>query len=214
MSAPVRVLIADDHAVVREGLRMFLAESDEVEVVAEAADGVGAVEQARAHAPDVILMDLLMPGMDGIEALRRIQAAGVPSRVLILTTYLEDEQVREAVQAGATGYLLKDVMKEDLLDAIRAAARGRATLHPEVQHLLMRHVASPGAGSPLDGLTARETDVLRLLARGRSNKQIATALFLSLGTVKGHVSAILAKLGVQDRTQAALLAARHGLAED
>jgi DNA-binding NarL/FixJ family response regulator len=215
MSAPVRVLIADDHAVVREGLNLFLSEeTDDVEVVGEAADGAEAVAKAERLRPDVILMDVKMPRMDGIEALRRIREAGLPTRVLMLTTFAEEAHVKQAIQAGAIGYLMKDVLKPELLSAIRAAAAGRPTLHPEAQSRLITHLTTPPAPSPLDVLTDRERDVLRLIAAGKSNKAIASALFLSVGTVKGYVSAILAKLGVSDRTQAALLAVRHGVGQE
>ena len=211
---PIRLLIADDHAVVREGLRMFLEEEDDIDVVGEVSDGEQAVELARTLEPDVVMLDLMMPKLDGLGALRRMKEAGIASRILVLTTFVDDQQVRDAVQAGAIGYLLKDVSKRDLLAAIRAAADGRPTLHPEAQHRLMRQVASPPRASPLDVLTDRERDVLRLIASGKSNKAIAAALFLSVGTVKGYVSAILAKLNVSDRTQAALFAVEHGLGKD
>ncbi|HUF70553.1 MAG TPA: response regulator transcription factor [Longimicrobiales bacterium] len=215
MKPRIRVLIVDDHAVVREGLNLFLGEeSDEIDVVGEAADGVEAVEAAKRLKPDVVLMDVLMPRRNGIEALREMGAAGLGSRVLMLTTFSEDTQVHDAIQAGAIGYLLKDVSRPDLLAAIRAAADGKPTLHPEAQARLMRKLTSQPEPSPLDELTDRERDVLRLIARGSSNKAIAKTLFLSVGTVKGYVSAILAKLGVTDRTQAALLAVRHGLGEE
>lgn len=214
MNERIRLMIADDHAVVREGLRMFLDEEDDVEVVAEAADGEQAVALAGRLKPDVVLMDLMMPKLDGLSALKKLRDDGVESRVLVLTTFVDDAQVRDAVQAGAIGYLLKDVSRSELLAAIRSAADGRATLHPEAQQRLMRQVAAPPAPSPLDVLTDRERDVLRLIARGKSNKAIASALFLSVGTVKGYVSAILGKLNVRDRTQAALFAVEHGLGKD
>ena len=217
MSAPpIRVLLADDHQVVREGMRMILGESAStsgaaIEIVGEASTGDDAVREAARLRPDVVLMDLQMPGVDGIEATRRIRAAGTAAGVLILTTFDDDVRIREAIQAGAIGYLLKDVLKEELVRAIRAAARGVPTLDPRAQQLLMRQVAEPAAASPFDGLTPRELDVLKQIAAGRSNKEIAATLFLSVGTVKGYVSALLPKLGVTDRTQAALFAAKHGL---
>jgi DNA-binding NarL/FixJ family response regulator len=210
MRNPVRVLIADDHQVVREGLQMILAESDgEIVVVGEASDGDEAVRLATAVKPDVVLMDLTMPRVDGLEATRRLREAGVESRVLILTSFADGEGVRDAVRAGVTGYLMKDVLKAELLAAIRLAADGVPTLHPRAQQHLMRGIAEPEAPSPFTALTPRERDVLALLARGESNKRIAAALNLSIGTVKGYVSAIFEKLGVEDRTQAALLAAKH-----
>ena len=210
MRNPVRVLIADDHQVVREGLQMILAESDgEIVVVGEASDGDEAVRLATAMKPDVVLMDLSMPRVDGLEATRRLKEAGVPSRVLILTSFAEGEGVRDAVRAGVTGYLMKDVLKAELLTAIRLAADGVPTLHPRAQQHLMRGLAEPETPSPFGALTPRERDVLALLAQGESNKRIAAALNLSIGTVKGYVSAIFEKLGVEDRTQAALLVAKH-----
>ncbi|MBV9879198.1 MAG: response regulator transcription factor [Gemmatirosa sp.] len=223
MSAPatgtrtVRVLLADDHQVVRAGLRMILTDAPPapngatLDVVGEASTGEEAVAQAARLRPDVVLMDLLMPGIDGIEALRRMRAAGTARTIVILTTLDDDARVREAVQAGALGYLLKDMLAEDLVRAVHAAAAGTPTLDPRAQHYLMRHLTEPAPASPFDGLTPRERDVLRLVAQGRSNKEIAATLFLSLGTVKGYVSAILPKLGVGDRTQAALFATKHGL---
>jgi DNA-binding NarL/FixJ family response regulator len=213
MREPVRVLIADDHQVVREGLQMILAESDgEIVVVGEACDGDEAVRLATEVQPDVVLMDLSMPRMDGLEATRRLHEAGVTARVLILTSFAEREGVRDAVRAGVTGYLMKDVMKAELLTAIRRAADGVPTLHPRAQQHLMRGLAEPDTPSPFSVLTPRERDVLTLLARGESNKRIAAALNLSIGTVKGYVSAIFEKLGVDDRTQAALLAAKFDAA--
>jgi DNA-binding NarL/FixJ family response regulator len=210
MRKPVRVLIADDHQVVREGLQMILAESDgEIVVVGEASDGDEAVRVAAAVKPDVVLMDLSMPRVDGLEATRRLREAGIESRVLILTSFADGDGVRDAVRAGVTGYLMKDVLKAELLAAIRLAADGVPTLHPRAQQHLMRGIAEPETPSPFAVLTPRERDVLALLARGESNKRIAAALNLSIGTVKGYVSAIFEKLGVEDRTQAALLAAKH-----
>ena len=210
MRKPVRVLIADDHQVVREGLQMILAESDgEIVVVGEASDGDEAVRLAKAVNPDVVLMDLSMPRVDGLEATRRLREAGVSSRVLILTSFADGDGVRDAVRAGVTGYLMKDVLKGELLTAIRLAADGVPTLHPRAQQHLMRGIAEPDTPSPFAVLTPRERDVLALLAQGESNKRIAAALNLSIGTVKGYVSAIFEKLGVDDRTQAALLVAKH-----
>ena len=210
MRKPVRVVIADDHQVVREGLQMILSDSDgEIVVVGEASDGDEAVRVTTLLKPDVVLMDLSMPRVDGLEATRRLREAGIESRVLILTSFAEGEGVRDAVRAGVTGYLMKDVLKSELLSAIRLAADGVPTLHPRAQQHLMRGIAEPETPSPFGALTPRERDVLALLARGESNKRIAAALNLSIGTVKGYVSAIFEKLGVEDRTQAALLAAKH-----
>ena len=215
---PIRVLIIDDHEIVREGLQTLLAEEPDFEVVGSAGDGAAAVALAEATKPDVIVMDLVMPGLDGIEATRRILGKDPSARVLVLTTFVDDQRVREAIQAGATGYLLKDILKTDLLRALRDAAVGRPSLHPEVQQHLMREVAgrtssSQGQAPPHLSLTEREIGILRLIAEGRSNKEIAAALFLTEGTIKGYVSTIFDKLGVEDRTQAALYAVKHGLAQ-
>jgi DNA-binding NarL/FixJ family response regulator len=206
----IRVLIVDDHEIVREGLQTLLSEENDIAVTGQARDGAEAVRVAAATRPDVVLMDLAMPGLEGIEAIRQVRAASPASRVLVLTSFVDDRRVLEAIQAGATGYLMKDVLKSDLLDAIRAAAQGQPTLHPLAQQALMRQTFAAGT-QPHASLTERERDVLRLIAQGHSNKEIAVALFLSEGTIKGYVSAILDKLGVNDRTQAALYAVKHGL---
>ena len=209
---PIRVLIVDDHTIVREGLRTLLAEEAEIEVVGEAANGLEALGLVAMHQPQVVLMDLVMAGIDGIETTRRIRQMNSPCQVLVLTSFGDDQRVRDAVQAGAIGYLLKDVLKADLLRAIHAAARGEPTLHPEAQRVLIRQTRTPAA--PFRDLTERELDVLRLIGQGKSNREIATTLHLTEGTVKGYVSTILAKLQVEDRTQAALYAVRHGLVID
>jgi DNA-binding NarL/FixJ family response regulator len=212
---PIRVLIIDDHEIVREGLQTLLSEEADFKVVGTAGDGFSAVLLAETKKPDVIVMDLVMPGLDGIEATRRILKNDPQARVLVLTTFADDQRVREAIQAGATGYLLKDVLRADLLRALRDAAIGRPSLHPEVQQHLMREIAgkisSQEQTPPHASLTERETGILRLLAAGRSNKEIAAALHLTEGTVKGYMSTIFDKLGVDDRTQAALYAVKHGL---
>jgi DNA-binding NarL/FixJ family response regulator len=212
----IRVLIVDDHEIVREGLQTLLAEEPDFEVVGVAGDGAVAVALAAETKPDVIVMDLVMRGLDGIEATRQILRVNPGARVLVLTTFVDDERVREAIQAGATGYLLKDVLRADLLRALRDAAVGRPTLHPEVQQHLMREVAGKASSlqkpaPPHLRLTAREVEILRLLGDGRSNKEIASALSLTEGTIKGYVSTIFDKLGVEDRTQAALYAVKHRL---
>ena len=213
----IRVLIVDDHEIVREGLQILLSEEADFEVVGAAEDGLSAVRLAETKKPDVILMDLVIPGIDGIEATRRIVNNNPEARVLVLTTFADDQHVRDAIQAGATGYLLKDVLKADLLRALRDAAAGRPSLHPEVQQHLMREIAGKTSVQeqmpPHASLTEREVSILRLLAAGRSNKEIAAALHLTEGTVKGYVSTIFDKLDVEDRTQAALYAVRHGLAQ-
>ncbi len=214
MSAlPIRVLIVDDHEIVREGLQTLLAEEPDIQVCGLAADGMQALAQAKSLHPDVILMDLVLAGMDGLEATRQRRARDPQARVLVLTTFADDQRVREAVQAGAIGFLLKDVLKPDLLRAIRAAAEGKPTLHPEAQKRLMQQMAQPVTPSPLAVLTERELEVLRLIAQGRSNKEIGVTLHLTEGTVKGYVSTILSKLNVADRTQAALLAVKSGLGQ-
>lgn len=214
MNQIIRLIIADDHAMVREGLRMFLAEESDFEVVGEATNGAEAVALAQKLKPDVILMDLIMPETDGIEATRRMRELNPDCHVLILTSFSDDQKVRDAIQAGATGYLLKDILRSQLLDAIRSVAQGRPTLHPEAQRLLMRQVTQPAELHPFDHLTERERDVLTLIAQGNSNKEIAAKLHLTEGTVKGYVSAIFLKLDVADRTQAALFAVKHSLVEN
>jgi two-component system, NarL family, response regulator LiaR len=210
----IRVLLVDDHAIVREGLRMLLAEESDIEVIGEAGNGAESVQLAAMLHPNVILMDLVMPGMDGIQAMHDIRVVSPSSQVLVLTSFSDDQRVRDAIHAGAIGYLLKDVLKADLLQAIRASAQGQPTLHPEAQHYLMRQMRAPVARSLVDGLTPRERDVLQLIVRGQSNKEIAASLRVTEGTVKGHVSAILSKLAVADRTQAALYAVKHGFEAD
>ncbi len=204
----IRVLITDDHGVVRQGLRMYLGLDPELEVVGEAANGEEALRMARELGPDVVLMDLLMPVMDGITAIGKIRAELPEVEVIALTSVLEDASVSGAVRAGAIGYLLKNTEADDLGRAIKAAADGQVQLAPEAAVRLMREVRAPE--SP-EALTQRETEVLKLLARGKANKQIARELFVEEKTVKAHVSGILRKLGVSSRTQAALYAVRTGL---
>ena len=204
----IRILIVDDHAVVRQGLRMFLALDPELDVIGEAGDGVEALEQARRLRPDVVLMDLLMPRMDGVAATAAIRGELPDVEVIALTSVLEDDAVIGAVRAGAMGYLLKDTQADDLCRAIKAAAAGQVQLSPHAAARLLREVRAPE--SP-ETLTERESAVLRLLARGKANKEIARELAVGEQTVKSHVGHILAKLGVQSRTQAALHAVRIGL---
>lgn len=209
----VRVLITDDHKVVRRGLRGFLELDPELEVVGEAENGEEAVAMARALRPDVVLMDLLMPVMDGIEATAEIRRELPEVEVLALTSVLEDASVTGAIRAGAIGYLLKTTDADELREAIRAAAAGQVRLAPEAAARLMREVRAPAAGPDAlpEPLTERETEVLKLIARGKANKQIAHELFVSTSTVKTHVNNIYRKLDVGSRTQAALYAARIGL---
>ncbi|MDQ3811405.1 MAG: response regulator transcription factor [Chloroflexota bacterium] len=208
----IRVLIVDDHGVVREGLRAYLELEPDIQVVGEARDGQDAVRRAHELRPDVVLMDLVMPNMDGVTAITRIKEQRPDTHVIVLTSFLDEERVVPAIRAGATSYLLKDVAAADLARAIRAARAGQAQLHPEVARRLMQQVTVPRKADAGAQLTDREREVLRLVAEGRSNKEIARSLVVSERTVKGHVSNILGKLGLQDRTQAALYAVRHGLA--
>ena len=209
---PIRILIADDHSVVRQGLRMFLGLDPELEIIGEAADGAEAVKMAHALNPDVVLMDMLMPVMGGIEATQTIRRELPDTEVIALTSVLDDGSVVGAVKAGAIGYLLKDTQADELCRAIKAAAAGQVQLSPQAAARLMREVRTPDAPS-LSELTEREGDVLRLIAQGKANKEIAMDLVIGEKTVKTHVSNILMKLGVQSRTQAALYAAQNGLAE-
>jgi DNA-binding NarL/FixJ family response regulator len=213
MADAIRVLLVDDHAVVREGLRNFLALQDGMEIVGEASDGNEAIDQAQRLEPDVILMDLVMPGLDGIGAMRQLRARSPGSRVIVLTSFLEDERVLPAIRAGAAGYLLKNVEPVELARAIRAAHAGEAIIDPTAAARLVHAIADdarPRVEEP-ERLTRRERDVLELIARGRSNKRIALELGISEKTVKTHVGHLLAKLGVTDRTQAAVMAVEEGL---
>jgi NarL family two-component system response regulator LiaR len=217
MSLPtekLKVLIVDDHQVVRQGLRTFLELVDDIQVVGEAGDGAAAVELARRAQPDVVLMDLVMPRMDGIAATRQLKALGLGARVIALTSFTEDDKVFPAIQAGASSYLLKDVSPDELVAAIRAAHRGEARLHPEVARKLMEAVRAESAvREPVrDDLSARELEVIRLVAEGLNNHAIAGRLVISEKTVKTHLTHILGKLGLHDRTQLAIYALRTGIA--
>ncbi len=213
MPPKIRVLITDDHAIVRKGIRALLATEPDIEVVGEAGDGAEAVAQAQALKPDVVLMDLVMPRMDGIEATRTITGLLKDTRILVLTSFAADEKVFPAIKAGALGYLLKDSGPFDLLQGIRQVHRGQPTLEPSIASKVLFELAHP-AKDPLttDPLTARELDVLRLVAQGRSNREIAEKLVITELTVSTHVSNILGKLHLASRTQAALFALREGLA--
>jgi two-component system, NarL family, response regulator LiaR len=204
------VVIADDHSVVRQGLRMFLGSDPELEIIGEARDGAEAVRLALEHRPDVVVMDILMPVMDGVQATAAIRREAPETEVVALTSVLDDETVIDAVRAGAIGYIPKDTEAHELRRAIKAAASGQVQLSPQAAARLLREVRMPDKSAHL--LTERETDVLRLLARGQSNKEISQTLSVSEQTVKTHVSHILSKLGVPSRTQAALYAIRTGLA--
>jgi DNA-binding NarL/FixJ family response regulator len=214
----IRVLLADDQALVRSGFRLIIETREDLEVVGEAADGVEAIELARHARPDVILMDVRMPNLDGVEATRRLAASGSPARVLILTTFDLDEYVYEAIRAGASGFLLKDVQPAQLVEAIRVVAAGEALLAPTVTRRLLDHFADalpstqPKPPPPeLARLTERELEILKLLAGGLSNAELAELLFLSETTVKTHISSVLRKLDLRDRVQAVVLAYEAGL---
>jgi len=208
----IRIIIADDHSVVRQGLKMFLGLDPDLEIIGEAENGAEAVKMARELQPDVVLMDMLMPVMDGITATQNIRQEMPDTEVIALTSVLEDGAVIGAVKAGAIGYLLKDTQADELRAAIKSAAAGQVQLSPAAAARLMREVRTPEP-SGAQPLTERETDVLKLLAQGKANKEIAFELIIGEKTVKTHVSNILLKLGVQSRTQAALYAAQNGLAE-
>lgn len=213
MAGAIRILIADDHAIVREGLRGLIASESGMELVGEAADGVEAVAKARALQPDVILLDLVMPRMSGLEAIAELKRDESAARILVLTSFADDDKVLAAIKAGALGYLLKDSSPEELLDAIRQVYRGEASLHPTIARKLMQELRQPPQ-LPLaeQPLTEREVEVLRLVARGLSNQEISEALVVSERTVRNHVSNILEKLHLANRTQAALYALKEGLA--
>ncbi|WP_340562632.1 response regulator transcription factor [Streptomyces sp. GSL17-111] len=213
MAERIRVLLVDDHQVVRRGLRTFLEVQDDIEVVGEAADGAAGVEEARRLAPDVILLDVKMPGSDGIEALRGLREVRSAARVLVVTSFTEQRTAVPALRAGASGYLYKDIDPDALAGAIRSVHAGHVILEPEVAAALLTEEGTPPAPGRSSGLTDREREVLGLIADGRSNREIARALVLSEKTVKTHVSNILMKLDLADRTQAALWAVRHGVTE-
>jgi len=209
MSSPIRVLVVDDQSMVRAGLRMLLAEEADIDVVAEAGDGVAAIAQAARFHPDVVLMDIRMPELDGLEATRRILAADASAKVLILTTFNLDDYVYEALRAGASGFVLKDEPPEQLIAAVRTVAAGDALLSPSVTRNVIAHFTRQQRQPPpraLDTLTSREMDVFRLIAAGLSNAEIGHELFISETTVKTHVTRLLQKLDVRDRAQAIVMA--------
>ncbi len=213
MTDKIRVLIADDHWVVRKGIQTLLSTEDDIEIIGEAADGVETVAKARSLKPDVILMDLVMPEMDGIEATRQIAASQTGTRVIVLTSFAADDKVLPAIKAGALGYLLKDSSPEDLIEAIHRVHQGESSLDPSVARKLLAEMVS-GPHKPLSDnpLTDRELKVLRLVAQGRNNKEIAEQLVIADITVRRHVSSILSKLHLATRTQAALYALKEGIA--
>jgi DNA-binding NarL/FixJ family response regulator len=211
----MRVLLADDEAMVREGIRLIVETEDDVEVVGEAADGAEAVDAVMRLHPDVVLMDIQMPVLDGLEATRRIFAANVPARVIVLTTFDNDEYVYDALKSGASGFMLKSAPRDQLIAALRVAARGEELLAPAITRRLIEEFVkrpAPGTRPPsLDELTDREVDVLRLIGRGRSNEEIASELFISYATVKTHIGRIFTKLELRDRAQAVVAAYESGL---
>lgn len=214
MADPITLLIVDDHALVRQGVRAFLETQPDLAVIGEADSGAAAAQFVAEHAPDVVLMDLIMPGMDGVETTRQVKLRSPRSQVIVLTSYHDDEHIFPALRAGALSYLLKDVGPEELADAVRKAARGEAVMHPRVAARVIQelHGAAHDPANPFTDLSEREVEVLRLIADGLSNAAIAERLVISEKTVKSHVSNILSKLHVADRTQAAVFAWREGIA--
>jgi NarL family two-component system response regulator LiaR len=212
----IKVLIVDNHQVVRQGLRTFLELHEDIAVIGEAEDGKRAVEMVHLLQPDVVLMDLVMPHMDGITATEQIHALGLQTKVIALTSFSEDDKVFPAIQAGAASYLLKDISPDDLVDAIRAVHHGEARLHPDIARKLMQQVSQMRPStqeSSIDELTAREREVIRLVALGRNNREIAQELFISEKTVKTHISNLLGKLDLEHRTQLAIYAIKNKLVE-
>lgn len=213
MDESITVMIVDDHEMVRRGAAGYLEAQEDVHVIAEAESGEEALELALEHVPDVVLMDLVMPGMDGVEATRKLKDLSPRTQIIILTSYHEDEHIFPALQAGAISYLLKDVKAAELVEAIRCAARGEATLHPRIAERVIKEfrVRDPDRRRLFTELTEREMEVLKLIAKGYTNKKIADQLVVTVGTAKGHVSNILSKLHLADRTQAAVYAWQEGL---
>ena len=212
-SSKIRVLLVDDHAVVRTGLKTFFDLQDDIEVVGEASDGSEGVAMARRLEPDVVLMDLLMPNMDGITAIARIKAERTETEIVTMTSFIEEEKVTSALEAGASGYVLKDAEAEEVAAAVRAAYAGEVHLDPQVARLLAQRMRAKKEPQPVEPLTDREKDVMRLLGQGLSNKEIGAQLFITERTARTYVSNILGKLGLASRTQAALWAVEHKLAE-
>jgi NarL family two-component system response regulator LiaR len=209
----ITIMIVDDHAIVRQGLRTYLDLQPDMQVVGEAADGRQAIDMARDLLPDIVLMDLVMPNVDGVEATRGVTSASPSTRVIVLTSFSEDEQVFASIKAGAQGYLMKDVLPSELARAIRTVYRGEAQLDPEIARKLMHEFSNPQPQRPKHDLTERELEVLRLISLGKSNKEISEVLVLSEKTVKTHVSNILQKLHLSDRTQAAVYALRQKIVD-
>jgi NarL family two-component system response regulator LiaR len=213
MDESIRVMLVDDHELVRQGAAGYLKTYEDISVVAQAENGEQAIRLAAEHVPDVVLMDLVMPGMDGVEATRKLRQISPHSQVIVLTSYFKDEHIFPALKAGAISYLLKDVKAQELVQAIRRAACGEATLHPRVAARIIQeyHGAEADTANLYSELTEREMEVLKLIANGYTNQKIAEALVITIGTVKGHVSNILSKLQLADRTQAAVFAWREGI---
>lgn len=213
MTDPITVLLVDDHRVVRMGLKAYFASLLDIRVVAEAGSGEEAVRLVAEHAPDVVLMDLMMPGLDGVEATRQVKKISPRTQVIVLTSYHEDEHIFPAIRAGALSYVLKDIDPDDLADAIRRASQGEAVLNPRVAARLVKemHARQSGAANPFHELTDRELEVLRLIATGKNNQEIADHLVISEKTVKSHITNILSKLHLSDRTQAAVFAWQSGI---
>jgi NarL family two-component system response regulator LiaR len=213
MTEPISVMLVDDHEMVRRGAAGFLQALGDIQVVAQAESGEEAIRLAGEHVPDVVLMDLVMPGLDGVETTRKLRQVSPHSQVIVLTSYFKDEYIFPALKAGAISYLLKDVKASELVDAVRRAACGEATLHPRVAARILREYrgVDPDAVNPYSELTEREMDVLKLIANGYTNQKIADELVITIGTVKGHVSNILSKLHLADRTEAAVFAWRQGI---
>jgi NarL family two-component system response regulator LiaR len=213
MPEPIRILLVDDHEVVRQGVRAFFDVQEGFEVIGEAESGAEAVKIVENLVPDVVLMDLIMPGMDGVEATRLVKNISPTSQIVVLTSYHDDEHIFPALKAGALSYILKDVKMDELADAVRKAARGEATLHPRVASRVIQELqgANKDDQGPIADLTNREMETLKLIAQGMSNHEIAETLVISEYTVKGHVSNILSKLHLADRTQAAVFAWREGI---
>ncbi|WP_236035101.1 response regulator [Alkalihalobacterium elongatum] len=207
----IRILIADDHHVVRRGLRFFLDTQTDIEIVGEAIDGQDAIEKVNQLKPDVVLMDLVMPNIDGIEATKKIRETNRTIKILILTSFSDQDHVIPAIRAGANGYQLKDIEPDELVKTIKAVYNGQSQLHPQVTHHVLTHMSGDKEEHLLDTLTKREKEVLLEITNGKSNKEIAASLFITEKTVKTHVSNLLSKLELSDRTQAALYAIKHGL---
>lgn len=213
MSDPITVMIVDDHEMVRRGASGYLEAQADITVVAEAESGEDAIRLAREHVPDVVLMDLVLPGIDGVEATRKVKDLSPRTQIIVLTSYHQDEHIFPALRAGAISYLLKDVKAKELVEAIRRAAQGEATLHPRIAARVIKEFRSGPAdkSSPFSLLTEREMEILKLIARGHTNRRIAEELVVAVGTVKGHVSNILSKLHLADRTEAAVYAWQEGI---